>query len=120
MSTTLYSRRLRSVKDIRTHSGKVDKISFPYKAYMRISCLELEKARRINEREGAMERIRQIDERISGIDAEKTMIQKIMRQYKVDSPVHPDDTVKTASRSSTGRGSGQQSVRNTEGFKIRY
>ena len=44
---------LRSLKDIRTHSGRVDRVVVPYMAYMKISCLEMEKARRETEKSSA-------------------------------------------------------------------
>ena len=67
-------RTLRGVKDLRTHSGQVDQTSLPHKAYMRISCLEMERARRGVERESAMVRVRGIDERFREIDEEKAAL----------------------------------------------
>ena len=37
----------KSVNDIKTHAGTVDQTFLPHKAFMRISCLEMEKAHRI-------------------------------------------------------------------------
>jgi len=64
----------RTVKDIHTHSGRVDQISQPYRAFMRISALEMEKARRGMERKSAMQRIHQIDARFREIGAEKKVL----------------------------------------------
>lgn len=61
----------RTVKDIHTNSGRVDQISVPYRAFMRISALEMEKARRGLERKSAMQRIKDIDARFREIGAEK-------------------------------------------------
>ena len=61
----------RTVKDIHTNSGRVDQISVPYRAFMRISVLEMEKARRGLERKSAMQRIKDIDARFREIGAEK-------------------------------------------------
>ncbi len=61
----------RTVKDIHTNSGRVDQISQPYRAFMRISALEMEKARRGMERKSAMQRIKDIDARFREIGAEK-------------------------------------------------
>ena len=61
----------RTVKDIHTNSGRVDRISVPYRAFMRISVLEMEKARRGLERKSAMQRIKDIDARFREIGAEK-------------------------------------------------
>ena len=62
---------LRGVRDIRTHSGMVDHSDIPYMAYMRISSLEMEKARRERERFSAQTRIRNIEKRLSEIEIEK-------------------------------------------------
>lgn len=64
----------RTVKDIHTNSGRVDQISQPYRVFMRISALEMEKARRGMERKSAMERIHQIDERFREIGSEKKVL----------------------------------------------
>jgi hypothetical protein len=40
-------------------------------AYMKISCLEMEKARRARERQSAQRRIDSIDARVAELDAEK-------------------------------------------------
>lgn len=120
MPITSRNSSIRSVKDIRTHAGKFDRISSTYKAYMRISCLELEKARRLNEREGAMNRVSKINERLRDIEAEKALIQKNMLHFENDTLSHTNDTSKTSARPSTGRGAERESGRSTEGFKIRY
>ncbi len=62
---------LRSLKDIRTHSGRVDRVIVPYMAYMKISCLEMEKTRREKEKASAQSRIRNLDKRMEEIEAEK-------------------------------------------------
>lgn len=62
---------LRGLRDIRTHSGKVESIGAPYMKYMKISALEMEKARRETEKFSAEERIRNIDMRLAEIEAEK-------------------------------------------------
>jgi flavoprotein len=65
---------LRGLQDIRTLSGRVDRAIVPYKEYMKISCLEMEKSRRRKERESAMQRVKNIDMRIREIDAEKAVL----------------------------------------------
>jgi len=52
-----------------------------YKLYMRITCLEMEKARRGKERDAAMSRVNQIDARIEDIEIEKAQLQKRTQQY---------------------------------------
>ena len=47
-------RAVRGLQDIRTLSGSVDQSTIPYRAYMKVSCLEMEKLRRQQERASAM------------------------------------------------------------------
>jgi len=65
---------LRSMKDIKTHAGSVGQTFYPHKAFMRISCLEMERARRIKERESAQLRIKAINDRLKEIDMEKSTL----------------------------------------------
>ena len=58
-------KNMRGLQDIRTLSGNVDQTVIPYKAYMRLSCLEMEKFRRGKERESAMHRVNNIDALLS-------------------------------------------------------
>lgn len=68
----IQKRTLRGLQDIRTHSGKVERGNTPlYKVYMNLSCLEMEKFRRGKEREGARQRMENIDARFRDIEAEK-------------------------------------------------
>jgi len=67
-------RTICSLQDIRTNSGKVDLLSEPYRAFMRISALEMEKARRGKERTSAMHRVKQIDARFREIEKEKAFL----------------------------------------------
>jgi hypothetical protein len=62
---------LRGLRDIRTRTGKVVRTGIPYMAYMKISCLEMEKARREKEKDSAETRIRNIDSRLADIEKEK-------------------------------------------------
>ena len=92
----------RTVKDIRTNSGRVDQISQPYRAFMRISALEMEKARRGMERKSAMERIDQIDARFREIEGEKRVLLGALGEHE------PEVLGGTGERA--GRGSPQVSV----------
>lgn len=65
---------LRSVKDIKTHAGSVGQTFSPHKVFMKISCLEMERARRIKERESAQLRIKTINDRLMAIDMEKSTL----------------------------------------------
>ena len=103
-------RNTRGLQDIRTLSGKVDQVSHPYRAYMRISCLEMEKARRGEERASAMHRVNNIDARFREIEAEKAELLKTLDERSSDNrPAHARvDNPRAAHRRSTG------------GFKVRY
>jgi hypothetical protein len=90
-------------------SGKVDLKSTPYRAYMQITCLEMEKARRDSERQSASRRIAEIDARMRDIEAEKAAILKSLSE-----PGAADGATlrKGATKFLPPRGRGQ--------FKVRY
>jgi len=67
-------RMIRGVKNIRTRSGTPDQILVPYKAYMVITALEMEKFRRETERKNLMVRLESINNRLRVIEAEKTAL----------------------------------------------
>jgi flavoprotein len=80
-------RILRGLQDIRTLSARVDRAIVPYKEYMKISCLEMERSRRRKERESAMQRVKNIDTRMREIDAEKSaLLQALNGQDSGDGP----------------------------------
>ncbi len=60
----------KSVNDIKTHAGTVGQTFLPHKAFMRISCLEMEKAHRIREMENSRRRIEAIKKRLEEIETE--------------------------------------------------
>jgi hypothetical protein len=62
------------VQNIRTVAGRVDQTFKPYKAFLRISCMEMEKARMIKEKEGLVRRILSIDTRIEAMETEKNAL----------------------------------------------
>jgi hypothetical protein len=64
----------RGVKNIRTLSSRVDSAALPYRAYMQITALEMEKARRCAERASAARRIAEIDARLRDLEKEKTVL----------------------------------------------
>lgn len=66
----------RALRDLRTLSGRTDQVSLPYRAYMRITCLEMEKARRGAERRSVSRRIADIDARLRDIEAEKAALMR--------------------------------------------
>ncbi len=101
-------RNLKSLKDIRTHAGRVDGTVVPYKAFMKLSCLEMERFRKEKERSSAMTRVNNIDKRFREIEAEKASILARL----------------AGTSESKGNGAGADSkppVRQAcEGFRLRY
>lgn len=68
----------KGLSNIRTISGRVHQTFTPYRAYMQISCLEMEKSRRLEERKNAATRIAEIDARLTDIEAEKSMLEEAL------------------------------------------
>jgi len=64
----------RTMRDIKTLSGRVDRIANPYMAYMQITCLEMEKARKGREKESALKRLQDLDARLHEIEREKASL----------------------------------------------
>jgi hypothetical protein len=102
-------RIMRGVQDIRTISGRVNDSTIPYKAYMKLSILEMEKYRRGKEKTSALERVQNIDQRFKDIEAER---QEIIRSLEAQGTPHQRrpivDVPAAAPRTTTGP------------FKIRY
>lgn len=67
-------RIMRGVQDIKTLSGCADEGTIPYKAYMKLSILEMEKFRRGKEKTNALEKVRHIDQRFKDIEAARQEI----------------------------------------------
>jgi hypothetical protein len=61
----------RGLQDIRTLTGKVRKTTLPHEAYLRISHIEMEKARKTVESEKARQMMADIEGRLQEIEAEK-------------------------------------------------
>ncbi len=108
---------LKSVSDIRgvnhmvTHSGRAHSAALPHITYLKLSCLEKEKARIEKEKQSAAARIRSIDERIEGIEAEKAVLLARLENKEANG----------AGRYGTGScGRSHALCSPTSGFKIRY
>jgi hypothetical protein len=119
------SQNIRSVRDIRTYSGRVDAGGVPYLGYLKIGCLEMEKARREKEREGALARVRNIDSRINDIEAEKSIILEKLSEHQGRKQGLPSKNDGTRHRNSgvpdgPSFRSGNGGNRDKDGFKIRY
>jgi len=100
---------IRGLQDIRTLSGRVDMISEPYRAFMRISVLEMEKERRGIERRSAVQRVQNIDVRFREIEEEKDALLAALGERGKE----------RSSLSSSPRRK-EISHQGAEGFKIRY
>jgi hypothetical protein len=99
----------RGLKNIRTLSSRVDCSSLPYRGYMQITSLEMEKARRGAERASAARRIAEIDERLREIEKEKQQLLAAVTGTAARAPGRlPGLEVKSSGR-----------VR-ASGFRIRY
>jgi len=99
----------KGLTNIRTLSGRVDQVSLPYRSYMQITCLEMEKARRDMERKSASRRIALIDARLDEIDkAKQDLFQAVAARGQGFAGRLPGLDLKPAPRRSAG------------GFKIRY
>ena len=92
----------RGLQDIRTLTGKVRQATLPHEAYLRISHIEMEKARKSVESEKARQMIRDINLRLEEIEAEKEALLVAMGEKPG-----------TAKPGRTGSRPGR-------GFKIRY
>jgi len=103
-------RDIRGLRDIRTLSGSVNQVFQSYKAYMKLSCLEMEKIRRKKEKKSASKRIRDIDTRFQEIEAEKSALLKALD--KQNSNCHSDKDPGIESKPTPRRSTG--------GFRIRY
>ena len=97
------------MRNLHSLSGRADQLAIPYRAYMQITCLEMEKARRDSERRSASQRIAEIDARLREIEAEKTRILGLLAERKAASCA---DLRKLEARHSRRPSTG--------GFKIRY
>ncbi len=78
---------LRGLQSIRTHSNRNESSFSPYKAFMKLTALEMEKVRRNKEKDSAMERLQELRTRFREIDAEKAVILKQLAAADYDLPV---------------------------------
>ena len=62
----------RGLQDIRTMSERISDANNPQRKYLALAMLELERARRNREKEGACQRVESINQRLSEITAEQT------------------------------------------------
>jgi hypothetical protein len=99
----------KGLNTIRTLSGRVDRVSLPYRGYMQITCLEMERARRGMERKSASLRIALIDARLGEIEkAKQELLQAVATPDQAARGRLPGLDLKPAPRRSAG------------GLRIRY
>lgn len=81
----------RGLGDIRTLAGRVNQTFSPYRAYMQITCLEMEKSRRLEEHRAASERIAALDARLHDIEQQKQVLEDSLEQagVRTASPSRP-------------------------------
>lgn len=99
----------RGLKNLRTLSGRVDQCALPSHAYMQITCLEMEKARRHAERASAARRISEIDRRLGEIEKEK---QELLDVIHGSGGPKPPRLTRLEQKAAP--------VRRAAGFRIRY
>ena len=98
--------KIRGVQDIRTHAGRAEELRLPHQVLLRVAWLEMEKYRRVSERQSAAHRVQNIDQRVREIeDEQQTLMSKVGSGRESCSP-------------NSGSESGGDSKES--GFKIRY
>ena len=93
----------RGIQDIRTLTGKVRKTTIPHEAYLRISHIEMEKARKTQESEKARQMMAEIAVRLAEIETEKENLLQTVGER--------------GGQATLGR---PGPARHTGGFKIKY
>jgi hypothetical protein len=74
----------RGLQDIRTLTGKVRKATLPHEAYLRISHIEMEKARKTLESEKARMLMAEIAARLQEIESEKNALLQAVGERGTD------------------------------------
>ena len=98
---------IKGLQDLRTVSGSMDDRSVPFRAYMKLSVLEMEKLRRGKEKANSLARVADIDARFRDIEREGTALLQALRVRDVEKP---SGIRKTGTKPGSGGGA----------FKIRY
>jgi hypothetical protein len=93
----------RGLQDIHTQTGKVGKATLPHEAYLRISHIEMEKARKLVESEKARQLMADIAARIQEIEAEKNHLLQEVAECQDDNKRFRTDL-----------------LQNNNSFKIKY
>lgn len=109
----------KTMRDIKTLSGRVDRIANPYMAYMQITCLEMEKARKGREKASALHRLENLEARLREIEIEKASLLRALSE-RGSAPASGTATHGSAIHESAGPGSRPASGRGAGGLKLRY
>ncbi len=103
----------KTMRDIKTISGRVDRIANSYMAYMQITCLEMEKARKAREQASVQTRLDDLKTRLQEIDSEKSSLLRALSERGS----HP---APGATQASALSGSRPAPARSAGGLKLRY
>lgn len=102
-------RKIRGLRDIKTHAGRAEATRLPHQALLRVAWLEMEKHRRKSEKESAMHRVRSIDRRLKEIEAEQANLMEKVELGKQSGNCDSDQGCENKDQDSKG-----------SGFKIHY
>jgi hypothetical protein len=102
-------RSLKGLQNIKTISGQRDVLASPYKDYMKLSILEMEKFRKNKERISALETLEAINQRFVEIDEEKRKLLARLEEQNVQQFYQNNSDGKT-----------QSSCESKNSFKIKY
>ena len=97
------TRPRRSLQNIRTLTGRVKKATLPHEAYLRISHIEMEKARKTQESEKARQLVADIAARLREIEAEKDDLLRAVGERELEAGPNRAEPAKKSG-----------------GFKVRY
>ena len=98
----------RGLKNIRTLSSRINANAVSYRGYMQVTCLEMEKVRRLTERNKTLARIAELDTRLAQIEQEKRAILEAVE-------AHPHADPARSPFAETRRPAARRA-----GFRIRY
>lgn len=94
---------MRSLQNLRTLSGRGEQTASPYRAYMKLGFLEMEKVRKVKEKRGAELKIQIIDRRLLEIEGEKhAILQGLGERIGNNPPSQSVSPISTVKRSPAG------------------
>jgi len=107
---------------LKSSSGKAtraggNRVFKDHELFMQITCLEMEKARKLVERHAALTRISEIDARLSGVESERVALLRQLAERGTISSISDPAAVDREMDASTRRNAVASSP---GGFRIRY